>query len=116
MDSSLPHPVRPEYVDRITPGVATEIEQTWKSVSTSSAYVSGMNALDPFVDEVENVPQNVQEFDARRMALPRPLNEQVRSSISIWAHLDYVHPGVLSPDQRDALLRPWNRLVELVGD
>lgn len=108
------HPVRPEYINLITPDIAKQIDHAWMTAASNELYGQGMELLAPHAHG-DDLPENVMEFERRRRALPEPQLSLVRPSMSMWAHLVHQHGNLLTQEQRATLTAPWDKLVELVG-
>lgn len=108
------HPVRLEYINRITPDIAKQINHAWMTAASNELYGQGMELLAPHAHG-HDLPENVMEFERQRRTLPEPQLSLVRPSMSMWAHLVHQHGHLLTQDQRATLTAPWDKLVELVS-
>lgn len=108
------HPVRPEYIARLTPAAAQEIDKAWRDVAGQELYGEGITLLSPYADG-NDLPQNVVDFETARRTLPEPQQSLIRPAFAMWAHLAHLHGHVLTEEQRVAITAPWSKLAALAG-
>lgn len=85
----------------------------WKQVSTSPAYVSGMQNLAPFGDEVLSNP-NLQQILEERDTLSAEVKNYLHPDIFVLAFAAQLHVEVLNPHEYRVLTAAYSMLMALL--